>query len=239
MATLNEYLGTLVSNFSQARVLADLESAKIAELYASDGILKHFSIPRMRIDDVELTIPVAIDELSIKNITKQDLPDPQFIRSSVYTILLQTLERSSLPQELSLNIRKEISDRVEIYSQDRNKKNLELLLNTLPDSVGKQIDKSVDFLKNINESVESDRTKLEIKKREASQSIAVLLKKEIEKKDIKEEIKNLHVTMESARLKDKNKNNLVFIKMKISEESMEWETMEDADGNIIKKLMQA
>jgi len=239
MANLNEYLGTLVSNFSQARVLADLESAKIAELYATDGILKHFSIPRMKIDDDELTIPVSIDELNIKSLSIENLPDPQSLKSSIYNVLLESMESKSLPMELSVQVRKEITLLIEPYANDKTKKSLEELQKTVPDSLASQLEKTVNKLVTSNEIDATVSRNMDLLKRAATEKIKAIIKEELSKKDIKEEIRNLNVTMETGRLKDKVKENLVFIKMKISEESMEWEIMEDADGNIVKKLMPA
>jgi hypothetical protein len=50
---------------------------------------------------------------------------------------------------------------------------------------------------------------------------------------------NLKVVVESDRLKEKNPNTLMVIKMKLSEEAMEWERLKDDQGNIISKLMPA
>jgi len=44
-------------------------------------------------------------------------------------------------------------------------------------------------------------------------------------------------TIKSDKLKEKKSDTLLYIKLKITEESMEWQTIEDAEGNIISKLM--
>ena len=60
MITLSEYVGYIFQEITRARVLADSESKRIAELYAKDEIMKHFSVPRFKIPEMELTIPVII-----------------------------------------------------------------------------------------------------------------------------------------------------------------------------------
>ena len=60
MAKLNEYLGSVISSLTNARVMADLQTVKVAEEYAKHDLLQHFSVPRMRVDD-ELTIPIALE----------------------------------------------------------------------------------------------------------------------------------------------------------------------------------
>jgi len=42
-------------------MMADFESARIAQDYAQDELLKTFSVPRFRLPDVELTVPVAVE----------------------------------------------------------------------------------------------------------------------------------------------------------------------------------
>jgi hypothetical protein len=60
MITLSEYVGFIFQEITRARVLADNESKRIAEAYATDDIMKHFSVPRFKIPEMELTIPVTI-----------------------------------------------------------------------------------------------------------------------------------------------------------------------------------
>jgi hypothetical protein len=60
MITLSEYVGFIFQEITRARVLADNESKRIAEAYAKDEIMQHFSVPRFKIPEMELTIPVTI-----------------------------------------------------------------------------------------------------------------------------------------------------------------------------------
>ena len=62
MAYLSDYLGQLMSEISIARSQADFEAIRLAELYANHELLKHFPIPRMRISDLDLDIPIVIIE---------------------------------------------------------------------------------------------------------------------------------------------------------------------------------
>ena len=68
MADLGEFLGNLVSSISDSRVNSDLHTVRIAKEYAKDELLQHFSVPRMRIENVEMTIPIAIDIFNQKTI---------------------------------------------------------------------------------------------------------------------------------------------------------------------------
>ena len=50
-------------------------------------------------------------------------------------------------------------------------------------------------------------------------------------------IENTKVTIEADKLREKQPESLVYIKMRISEEGMEWQTMENAEGERVSKLM--
>jgi hypothetical protein len=60
MPYLGDYLGQLVSEISMARMHADLETVRLAELYATHPLLRTMSVPRMRLPEVQLEIPVLI-----------------------------------------------------------------------------------------------------------------------------------------------------------------------------------
>jgi hypothetical protein len=58
--TMSDYVGFIFSEITRARNLADRESIRIAEMYAQNDVLKHFSVPRFKIPEMNLTIPVII-----------------------------------------------------------------------------------------------------------------------------------------------------------------------------------
>jgi hypothetical protein len=63
MPNLGEFLGQLAAAVTCARMQADLESIRVADLYANHSYLKHFAVPRFRLPNVEITIPALIDEV--------------------------------------------------------------------------------------------------------------------------------------------------------------------------------
>lgn len=60
MVTLSEYVGFIFKEITLARVMADSESKRIAEAYAKDEVLKEFSVPRFKIPEMDLHIPMLI-----------------------------------------------------------------------------------------------------------------------------------------------------------------------------------
>ena len=63
MPYLGDFLGHLTSEITLARVQADLETARVAELYATHPLLKHMPVPRFRLPTVNVTVPVAIQQM--------------------------------------------------------------------------------------------------------------------------------------------------------------------------------
>jgi hypothetical protein len=60
MPLLSEYIGHLLSEITRARVQADMEAVRIAEMYAEHPLLKHFSVPRFRVPTITLDVPVVV-----------------------------------------------------------------------------------------------------------------------------------------------------------------------------------
>jgi len=61
MPYLGDYVGHLLSEISMARMQADLETVRMAELYAAHPLLRTMPVPRMRLPEVDLEIPVLIE----------------------------------------------------------------------------------------------------------------------------------------------------------------------------------
>lgn len=60
MPYLGDYLGQLMSEIALARMHADLETVRLAELYAAHPLLRTLPIPHLRLPNVDLDIPVLI-----------------------------------------------------------------------------------------------------------------------------------------------------------------------------------
>lgn len=61
MADLGELLGTLVVGLAHARRMADEESANIAERYRDNPLLERMSVPRIRVQELRVDVPVLLD----------------------------------------------------------------------------------------------------------------------------------------------------------------------------------
>jgi hypothetical protein len=63
MPFLGDFLGHLISEITIARMQADLEAVRVAELYASHPLLRNMPVPHFRLPNVELDVPVVVKHM--------------------------------------------------------------------------------------------------------------------------------------------------------------------------------
>lgn len=231
MIKLNDYLGTLISSINQARVMADIESAKVAKAYASDDLLKHFSIPRFRAQDIELDIPIAIDSFnevpsndyepidnksfnSISYSTMKDVAKVSSFSRDISTFLNAEIANGS--RELEINLKADISkeEAFKIYEEKMSAVFLEVL----------QQNKSyADEVKNAKEVF--------------GNSLKENVYNSIQTKESTNQLEGANVVVEASKLREIPNENIVRIKMKLFEDGMEWNISEDTNGDIQSRLL--
>jgi hypothetical protein len=78
LITLAEYLGFIFSEITRARGSADRVSAAIAEAYAADPIMQHFSVPRFKIPEMTVTVPMLISGAKFSSVLKLNAEPAEF-----------------------------------------------------------------------------------------------------------------------------------------------------------------
>ncbi len=63
MPHLGDYLGQLLSEITIARMQADIEAVRVAELYAGHPLLRTMPVPHFRLPTVDVDVPVVIERL--------------------------------------------------------------------------------------------------------------------------------------------------------------------------------
>lgn len=63
MPYLGDYIGHLLSEMTIARMHADLEAVRVAELYASHPLLRHMPVPHFRLPELDIDVPVVIKQV--------------------------------------------------------------------------------------------------------------------------------------------------------------------------------
>lgn len=228
MPKLNEYIGSIVSSITDARAMSDIQTVRVAKAYEGHDLLKHFSIPRMRIEDIEITVPVALDELNEKIETEYEPIDNKKFNSIVYKELVNNLGLTRLKADISQKLRDRISKQTQILEQNiRITKDISYLKSFCMDilNVENEILQGADGIKGI--------TNIE----EAAQYLEKILMQEIKISSQKKVIGDLNVVVEAYKLREHNPENIIQIKIKIREDGMEWDRYEKADGSIETKLL--
>lgn len=95
MSELSETLGHLLCEITRARMAADRESVRIARQYAEDdgGLLRHFPVPRMRMPQLELTLPVVVSHIPEGYVTRVA---PDMLVSALSANLKEALKAQSI-----------------------------------------------------------------------------------------------------------------------------------------------
>src|SRR3954464_7628945 len=97
MPYLGDYLGHLLSEITTARVQADLESVRIADLYASHTLFKHMAVPRFRLPNVTIDAPVVITRM-------EEAPAGQPVRGGIGIDDVHTAVERGLAAALDLSV---------------------------------------------------------------------------------------------------------------------------------------
>jgi len=237
MADLSEFLGNLVSSISESRVNSDLQSVRIAKQYAKDDLLQHFAVPRMRIENVELTIPIAIDEFETKNVNSSLEPINNATFSSItYQQILKSIAIDKLPIDISKEFKSKISDYIKLLEAQINVNHIENSLMNYSKSITEiVISKVVEIYRTQNKKINKEQ--LNLIKNDLEKNLQENLKNEIKIKSDTTTSNFSNVIVESSKLREIKSENIIMIKMNISEQGMEWIKMENDKGELVSKLM--
>ncbi|NJQ01725.1 hypothetical protein [Streptomyces zingiberis] len=108
MTDLSELLGTLLASVSKARQMADVQTAVIAQQYRENALLEGLSVPRVRLPELRIDLPVLIEGVAEGSPVR--FRDPKAIVHEVVTAVSETL--GVWKMELPPDVRKKLTDRL-------------------------------------------------------------------------------------------------------------------------------
>lgn len=95
--TLADYVGFIFSEITRARDHADKVAKDLAIAYSKDEVLKHFSVPRFKIPEMELTIPVLISSAKFSTTMLFNMKEDEFkkyiagkVNTAIQTLLIKS-----------------------------------------------------------------------------------------------------------------------------------------------------
>lgn len=232
MATLEEYVGGLFNSISDARVAADLHTVAMAEEYSRHDLLQHFAVPRMRIRDVKITMPVALEKSPEQETHRQLGPiGTKAFNQGVRQHVIESLGRKTLPKRAEATFEENLAS-----STDDLKRNYLTMGKTEAISVfSDRVSENVKHLHKTRKLTPLKQVKIDYKK--ISSRIAEYAHSQISNVDARKEIGKLQVTPEAHRLREHRPEDLMRIEITINEDSMEWHIAEDENGNAQRKLI--
>jgi hypothetical protein len=232
MPTLIEYLGGLFNSITQARVMADLQSVEVAEQYAKHDLLRHFSVPRMRIGDLELTIPVGLEGVGTRTELQLDPIGNDRYKSDIYQSILRISGAASLPTGAARELQDVLTVRVRTLCE-------QIAVSGLEESFWNFAKIIAEEFGRIGESygLFGGSTAVEYRPDQIVASIhkySISTVKGVVQKQVVDE---LQVIAETHRLRELRPEDLIQIKMKVGEDGMEWQTIERSDGSVERRLL--
>ncbi len=224
MPALGDYLGALLAEITNARLQTDLESARIAQLYASHPLLQHMPVPRFRLPNVVLNLPVAVesaDQPPDETAQKAELPA---LRQRIEGIIERELSQRKL--QLTPGVRRRLTRGLGALF-DRLKKSGSLSASDLIKTSDDAVAATVRAMTAIREDRAATDSALESSLRQ--QFGAEFLK-------LQPPPLRVQVLVATAQLKDFPASTLTRIQLTISEEGVEWTQTNPSDPSA-KTLM--
>lgn len=256
MITLKDYIGKIYKEITNAKVQSDIETLAIAEEYVNNPMLKHFSVPNIRIKNVELNIPVAVDSTQS---TSRDYTEREV--QEVYENAFEKVYLSFYPYKTTFleSVKPQISTKTEaLVTATANdlkiaKEEVSQPTSDLTATLDTRDDSQAVRTASLAESTQNNYTvavnKAAIKYAETSYTFvsSEIDQAEFFAKIVPEiesnlqarpyEIESLPVIVETQKLKEiSDPASMINIKVNIMDDAMEWTTDVDADGNATQVL---
>lgn len=226
MPDLGDLLGLLVSGVTRARRMADEESALIAEQYRRNPLLEGLSVPRVRIPEMTVELPLLLQSYEAG---RAAVPNDA---KKIVTVLLEQAGESLT--RLKLDLSKE--------DQARLRGNLDRLVRTAVSSTSA----ATGYREAVSRAAQQalldvlDAGGLRVKFSPAAVR-DLLADLQLRALDVAEktpaEPPRLQASILTAEVKDKaDLGNAARIRMTLKEEGLEWTVHEAADGSHVRRL---
>lgn len=216
MIYLGDFLGHLLGELTIARAQADGETLRLAELYAAHEFLKHFPVPRLRIEDAQLDVPVLVVgvEDSPGEAGPRGGPSPADTALVFDGIVDQRLTRLRLTEEQQNQVRGALSRQYQLL---RRRQNMGLDASGLAERLTKAMTSELKAL----DVPEDDRKKV-------GEAVLTEAKVELQLKAV--DPARVRVGVETSEIRDASPDSVLRISLKISEEAVEWSVLDQDRG---------
>lgn len=222
MADLGDLMGSLMVGLIRARRMADEQTAALAEYYKANPLLEGLSVPRIRIPELTIDMPLLIENHVEREIAKME--DPKKITDTVELQLKSTLSKNNIKVDPSLQkvFAGDVSNQLAVLKQSEAPIMKETVVRIVQNAFADALSKTKTTLTaSEKETIAKDlRAKISIPgviKEPPTSSIVANIKTA----DVKERASNTSV---------------VRLRITLKEEGLEWATQTSDSGGVVRTL---
>ena len=215
---LGDFIGHILSEITTARAQADSESVRLAELYAEHELMKTFPVPRIRIQDVQINVPVIVTGITESKGGPRGGVDVERMEKIFNSIvdkrihMLDSFVKTTEKKKLSVDIKNKLGLQYKMIKQQEYDG---LDAGGIADKLTKRLEQE---LKSQKIPLQELNQFLEIVKRDSREEFLMNA----------ESPTRLIVGVTAAEIREASADAIMNISMKITEEAMEW-TMIDTN----------
>ena len=215
-------MGSIMVGLIQARRVADEQTAALAEYYKDHPLLEGLSVPRIRIPELTIDVPMLIDGHS--GGSAGEIADSGSIAKSVGQQLSDSSKTANL--KLDPTVSKAFADNVKADVESLRTSNVAVTKEAVSRTIQDSLARSLDAAKiNLDPAV---RTQL-IQDVRAKAADVALSKAPV--------MPTLSANINTADVKDKaGSGNVVRLTITLKEEGLEWSTSATTDGGVKRTL---
>ena len=224
MITISDYLGYLFNQVIHAKAMADAESVRVAQVYSKDEIMKHFPVPRFRLPELEMDIPIGVSKVALDELrTSLNANELANKSSELLHIVLKTINAqkgfdNTVFDEIKKTL-KEAFNRIAGLSTDQK---VSFVSQNFGNFVGKVI-------KTSNTETNTDEV-VSLQNSTTKDFMAFIQRKETELQ--KSKLLDVFITPETFKMQTtESQSNLFRIKAKFVEEGFYMNSITDEKGN--------
>lgn len=222
MADLGDIIGSFMTGVIRARRMSDENTAALAEYYRSNPLLEGLSVPRIRIMELTIDLPVLINDLVEGEAGKME--DPAKIATAAGSQLKSTLTKNNIVIESTFQ--------AAFLAEAKTR------LAALQESGGPVVKEAVT--RAVQDAFADSLAKKKV--------ILSASDKEVIAKDLRHQVSQISHTKEAvtssivsniktADVKDKaSPTSVVRLKITLKEEGLEWATQAHEGGGVVRTL---
>jgi hypothetical protein len=222
MADLGDLLGSLMCGVIRARRMADEQTAALAEYYKSNPLLEGLSVPRIRIPELTIEMPMLIEN----QVDGQsgEMEEPTKIADAAVAQLKTTLVKHNIKINPAFNeaFSIEVKNRLELMKQTEAPIMKETVVRSVQDAFAATMIKKKTSLNATHKEVIAKALR-------AGVYTACIAKEPV--------ASSIVANIRTAEVKEQASNTTVVrLKITLKEEGLEWATQSSESGGVIRTL---